>query len=83
VEVPLLVEVAVVALPFLEGAVVEVVPQVLFQGVEVEEEVHPCQEEGVAVEVLHPFQGVVEEVVALIQELALTCFLAAGECLVT
>ena len=63
--VPLLVEVAVVVLPFLEGAEVEVVHQLLFQGVVEEEEVHPCQEEGVVVEVLHPLQGVVEEVVAL------------------
>ena len=89
----LLVEVAVAALPFLEGAEVEEGPLLLFQGVGEEEEVHPCQEEGVAVEVLHPFQGVVVEVVALmylieskclnvwsnlIQELSLTCFPAAG-----
>jgi hypothetical protein len=67
------VEVAVAALPFLEGEEVEEVPLLLFQGVEEEEEVHPCQEEGVEVEVLHPFQGVVVEVVALIQGLALTC----------
>ena len=68
VGVPLLAEVGVVVLPFLEGVEVEEVPQLPFQVVEVEgEEVHPCQvEEGVEVEVLHPFQGVVEEVVALI-----------------
>ena len=54
------------ALPFLEGAEVEEDPLLLFQGVGEVEEVHPCQEEGVAVVVLHPFQGVVVEVVALI-----------------
>ena len=90
--VPLLVEVGVEALPFLEEAEVEEGPLLLFQGVEEEEEVHPCQEEGVAVEVLHLLQGVVVEVVALIylieskclniwsnliQGLALTCSPAA------
>jgi len=75
---PLLVEAVVAALPFLEEAEVEEGPLLLFQGVEVEGEVHPYQEEGVAVEVLHPLQGVVVEVVALIQELSLTCFPAAG-----
>jgi len=75
---PLLVEAVVAALPFLEEAEVEEGPLLLFQGVEVEGEVHPYQEEGVAVEVLHPLQGVVVEVVALIQGLSLTCFPAAG-----
>ena len=67
--VPLLVGVGVVVLPFLEGVEVEEVPQLPFQVVEEEEEVHPCQEEGAAVEVLHPLQGVVEEVVALMMYL--------------
>ena len=57
----LLVVVEVGVLPFLEEAEVEEGPLLLFQGVEVEGEVHPYQEEGVAVEVLHPLQGVVEE----------------------
>ena len=56
-------------LPFLEGVEVEEVPQLPFQVVEEEEEVHPCREEGVEVEDLHPFQGVVEEVVALMMYL--------------
>jgi len=67
-----------VGAPLLVEAVVEEGPLLLFQGVEVEGEVHPYQEEGVAVEVLHPLQGVVVEVVALIQGLSLTCFPAAG-----
>lgn len=83
-EVPLLVEVVVAVLPFLEGAEVEEAPLLLFQGEEEEGEGHPCQEEVVVVEVLHPLQGVVEVVVALlIQGLALTCFPAAGVYLVT
>ena len=68
--VPLLVGVGVVVLPFLEGVEAEEVPQLPFQVVEgEEEEVHPCREEGVEVEDLHPFQGVVEEVVALMMYL--------------
>ena len=74
----LLVVVEVGVLPFLEEA--EVDPQLLCQGVVEEEGVHPCQEVVVEVEVPHSLQGVEEEGVDLIQELAPACFLAADGC---
>ena len=76
----LLVVVEVGVLPFLEEAEVEEDPQLLCQGVVEEEGVHPCQEVVVEVEVPHSLQGVEEEVVDLIQELAPACFPAADGC---